>query len=107
MITQETIQSIVRVVIETYHPDKIILFGSCAHQQQQKHSDVDLLVIADHEKALPRHQRGLQTRLALPQPYVPKDILFYTHEEIEKWKDVRLSFVATVLREGVVVYEHA
>ncbi|MFH0938348.1 MAG: hypothetical protein V1899_03590 [Planctomycetota bacterium] len=33
--------------------------------------------------------------------YLPdKVIIFYTHEEVEKWKDVRLSFVATVLREG-------
>ena len=54
---------------------------------------------------MPRHKRGLHTRLALPEPDVPTDILFYTHEEVESWREVLLSFVATVLREGRVVYE--
>lgn len=105
MITQEQISHITDTIIHTYQPDKVIVFGSCAHGEQDEKSDLDIMVISDREKHLPRHKRGLQTRLALPEPDVPTDILFYTHEEVEKWKEVRLSFVATVLREGRVVYE--
>ena len=105
MITQEQIQNITDTIVRTYQPDKIIVFGSCARGEQNKKSDLDILVISDREKGLPRHKRGLQTRLALPEPDVPTDILFYTHEEVESWREVLLSFVATVLREGRVVYE--
>jgi len=105
MITPEKIRHITDTIIRTYQPDKVIVFGSCARGEQREKSDLDILVISDREKELPWHRRGLETRLALPEPDVPTDILFYTHEEVKKWKDVRLSFVSTVMREGKVVYE--
>jgi uncharacterized protein len=105
MITPDQIHRITDTIVETYHPDRIIIFGSCARDEQAGHSDLDIMVISDREKALPPYKRGLHTRLALPEPHVPKDILFYTHDEITRWKDVQLSFVATVLREGKVVYD--
>jgi uncharacterized protein len=105
MITPDQIHRIMDTIVQTYHPDRIIIFGSCARGDQADRSDLDIMVISDREKHLPTYKRGLQTRLALPESDVPKDILFYTHEEIDRWKEVRLSFVATVLREGKVVYD--
>jgi uncharacterized protein len=105
MITQEKIRHITDTIVRTYQPHKVIVFGSCARGENAESSDLDIMVISDREEHLPRYKRGLQTRLALPEPDVPTDILFYTHEEVERWKDVRLSFVARVLREGKVVYE--
>ena len=105
MITEEKIRNILEAIVRTYHPDKVIIFGSWARGEMGERSDLDLMVISDREKHLPRYKRGLKTRLALPEPEVATDILFYTHEEVERWKEVRLSFVATVLREGKVVYE--
>src|SRR6266403_5339066 len=34
-----------RVIVERFHPEKIILFGSQAYGQPNEHSDVDLLIV--------------------------------------------------------------
>lgn len=92
-------------IIRYYQPDKIILFGSCAREDATETSDVDILVISDREKDLPRSRRGLEVRLKLTDLQRPKDILFYTHADVKKWEEVPQSFVFTVLREGKVLYE--
>lgn len=93
------------IIVENYHPDKIILFGSHARGDSGKHSDVDILVISDREKDLPRYKRGLDVRVKLSEVAIPKDILFYTYDDVNRWKDVRHTFVSAVLREGSIIYE--
>lgn len=99
------IKSITECIVREYQPDKIILFGSWARGEANEKSDIDLLVISDREKRLPRYKRGLDIRLLLSQFLSPKDILFYTHEDVERWRDVPQTFISTVLREGRVLYE--
>lgn len=82
------IQQIADCIIREYQPDKIILFGSWARGNADEQSDIDLLAISDNEKELPRYKRELDVRLALNQFQSPKDILFYTHEDVERWRDV-------------------
>ncbi len=92
-------------IVQLYRPDKIILFGSRSRGDADRHSDIDLLVISDREKHLPRCKRGLEVRLQLSEFKTPKDILFYTREDVERWKSVPQAFINTVLREGDVLYE--
>jgi len=35
----------------------------------------------------------------------PKDILFYTNEDVERWRGVPHTFINTVLSEGRALYE--
>lgn len=98
------IERIRDIIVQEYQPDKIILFGSRARTDSRPDSDIDLLVLSDREKDIPRHKRGLQVRLKLAKIATPLDVLFYTHGDLDKWKNVRQSFAATVLREGVVIY---
>ena len=99
------IKLITDCIVREYQPDKIILFGSWARGRADKDSDIDLLVISDREKNLPRYKRGLDIRLLLSQFGSPKDILFYTHDDVERWRDVPQTFISTVLNEGRVLYE--
>ena len=105
VISKKQIKIVTDCIVKIYKPDKIILFGSYAMETQNAKSDLDIMVISDREKDVPRYKRDLQVRLAIPDINIPKDILFYTSEEIEKWKDVKLSFVRSVLDDGKVVYE--
>ena len=99
------LKPITECIIREYQPDKIILFGSWARGDADEQSDIDLLVISDREKKLPRYKRGLDVRLLLSRFRSPKDILFYTHEDVERWRDVPQTFIHTVLREGRLLYE--
>ncbi len=92
-------------IVKWYQPDKIILFGSRSRDDADEHSDIDLLVISDREKHLPRCQRGLDVRLQLAEFKTPKDILFYTHSDVQRWQSVPQAFINTVLNEGDVLYE--
>jgi uncharacterized protein len=105
IIDQEEIEQIKDSIVTMYEPDMIILFGSWARGDASETSDIDLLVISDREKHLPRYKRGLDVRLQLSQFKTPKDILFYTHDDVERWRNVPQAFINTVLREGQVLYE--
>ena len=45
MLKQEILEDIINRIVETVHPEKIILFGSAARGEMGPHSDVDLLII--------------------------------------------------------------
>lgn len=101
----DQIKQITEIIINDYKPDKVILFGSRARGDVRPDSDVDILVVSDKEKNMPRYKRGLQVRVKLSSILIPKDILFYTHEDFSRWRNVKQSFVSTVIREGLVLYE--
>jgi predicted nucleotidyltransferase len=93
------------IIVENYQPDSIILFGSHARGKATEKSDIDILVISDKEKQLPRYKRGLEVRIKLAEVSAPKDVLFYSRDDIDRWKGVPHTFVDTIFNEGVVLYE--
>jgi predicted nucleotidyltransferase len=104
MITDTTIKEIIGLIAEEYGPEKIILFGSYARGTADSDSDLDLLVISDKERHLPRRKRGLTLLYRLRKFHLAKDILIYTQDEVDRWKEVRTAFVSQALREGIVIY---
>ncbi len=96
-------QEMVQRILEVAQPEKIILFGSYARGDATEHSDIDILIIQHSD--LPRHKRATPIRLALLGLFPSKDIVVYTPEEVEDWKTASTSFIASVLREGRVLYE--
>lgn len=94
---------IVRRIVATVHPHKIVLFGSRARGDARANSDIDLLVIADSSE--PRHRRSRPLYGALRDIRVPIDIVVYTPDEVHEWSEVRQAFVTTAVREGKPLYE--
>ena len=105
MKLKKTIDEIRRIIINTYKPEKIILFGSIARGDFSEESDVDIVVVSDNEKDLPRVKRGLNVRIILAKIELPIDILFFTHKEIKRWINIPQSFSATLAREEKTIYE--
>jgi len=85
------------------HPDRIILFGSRARGEGGPGSDYDLLIVAP--SPLPRWRRTAAVYRLLAGLGVPKDIVWWTPEEVAEWRGVRSHFISTALREGRVLYE--
>nr|HID13700.1 nucleotidyltransferase domain-containing protein [Anaerolineae bacterium] len=103
MATSETIAEMVARIRDAIRPDKIVLFGSRAREEARPDSDFDLLIIAP--STLPRWQRTPPLYRLLAGLGVPKDIVWWTPEEVEEWRAVKSHFINTALREGKVLYE--
>ncbi len=104
MTNTETLEQITRSIVENFHPQRLILFGSRARGDERRDSDVDLLIVAPSDQ--PRWQRVVPVYRALAGLGVPKDIVWWTPEEIAEWRGVKTHFINTVLREGIVLYEN-
>ena len=106
MITQEKIDEIIKIIVSSCNPEKVLLFGSYAYGNPTKNSDLDLLVVVKKSK-LPRHKRAREIRKNLwGRVDIPKDILIYTYQEINEWKEVKETFITNIIKKGKVLYEN-
>jgi uncharacterized protein len=106
-ITDDLITQMTRKIVEAVNPRKIVLFGSQARGDAGVSSDIDVLVIEDEPFGHVRSRRKEMARLwaALSGVPVAKDILVYTFDEVERWKDSRNHVVAHALKHGRILYE--
>ena len=106
-VTEELLQQIVNRIVMEVDPEQIILFGSQARGDTHEHSDVDLIVIEADPFGNGRTKHGEMVRLynALRGVRIPTDILVYTQEDVEYWRDSLNNVLARALREGRVLYE--
>ena len=104
MVDQETLDEIIRRVVEVAAPERIILFGSAARGEMGPHSDVDLLIVKDAPNL-----RGLTGRIyqRLHGVGAPVDAVMVTPEDVRRYKDSHALVIKPALREGRVVYEAA
>jgi len=99
----DLIGDIVRRIVETAQPEKIILFGSRARGDARPNSDFDVLVIKKSSE--PSYRRDAPLYVALADLPVEVEVLVYTPEEVAEWAQVPQAFVTTATREGKTVYE--
>ena len=102
-LTDETLAEIVRRIAAVGSPERIILFGSRARGDDGPDSDLDLLIV--EESDLPRYRRAARYYRALTGTFPAKDIVVWTPDEIDSWREVRYAFITTAVREGRTLYE--
>jgi predicted nucleotidyltransferase len=96
----------VNTIVRLVDPEQIILFGSHARGDARPDSDVDFVII-EKEPYGPGRSRRLRTSAlyeALMSSGVPKDILLYSQDEVEFWRNSLNNILARVIREGKVLY---
>ena len=91
-------------LVQVFHPDKVILFGSHAWGTPTEGSDIDLYVIVPDSSERPL-QRVRRARACLEDVRVAKDILVRTRAEVDKYSMVFASLECQVLEKGRVLYE--
>jgi predicted nucleotidyltransferase len=97
------VRDIVRRIVETAQPEKVILFGSQSRGDARPNSDFDVLVIKQSDE--PRYRRAAPLYAALADVPVEVEVLVYTPEEVEEWSEVPQAFITTAVREGTTIYE--
>jgi uncharacterized protein len=103
MLTANLLTQIVQRLVESLHPEQIILFGSHAYGEPNEDSDVDLFVIVS-ESDQPRYRRSREAYRALRGISVPTDVIVVTREEVKKKVNVRSSLISRVIHDGKVLY---
>lgn len=106
-LTDDLLQQMVDAIIDEVDPEQVILFGSRARGDSMEESDVDLVVLEStpFEEERSRHAEEVRLYNALSDFRVSKDILVYSQEDAEYWRDSLNHVLARALREGKVLYE--
>ena len=104
MLDQQTLDDIIRRIVEVAQPEKIILFGSAARGEMNRHSDVDLLIVKAGADALDL-MGEIYTNLHGVGAAV--DAIVVSPQDVERYKDSHALVIKPALREGRVVYEAA
>ena len=94
-------------IVEAADPEQVILFGSRARDDAEADTDIDLVIVEAKPFGLGRDRGEEETRVwrALAKFHVPKDILVYSLDEVERWRGSLNHVLARALREGKVLYE--
>ena len=102
ILDQQTLDDIIRRIVEVAQPEKIILFGSAARGDMNRHSDVDLLIIKEGADAL---ELMGDIYMNLDGVGAAVDAVVVTPDDVERYKDSHALIVKPALQEGRVVYE--
>ncbi len=97
----EEINSIAKQLLEKYHPEKIILFGSAARGEDEI-QDIDIFVL---KKNVPHYGSDrLMELYRLIKTDAPVDYIVYKPEEAEERLSLGDPFLRKIFQEGKVLY---
>ena len=104
-ITTDAIQSYVTRLVDRFKPHTVLLFGSQAAGTSDADSDVDLLVVMDHNK--PRDvDQEIEIDRALSRPF-PLDLLVRRPADVQRRLDAHDMALTGMFKTGKRLYARA
>lgn len=103
MISRTEINRYVDRLAHRFAPERIVLFGSYARGNPREDSDVDMLVIMDHDKRKDVEQ-AIAIDVQLPRKF-PLDLIVRRPSEVKRRLAMGDMFLRTILGEGQVLHE--
>jgi predicted nucleotidyltransferase len=101
-VEQTILDEVIRRIVETAQPEKIIMFGSAARGEMGPNSDVDLLVIKSD--VVHRGQLTGDIYMNLIGAGQAVDVIVVTPEDLDRYGESIGLVYRPALREGKVVY---
>jgi len=95
-----------QVLVEQFHPEQVILFGSYAYGNPDEHSDVDLLVVKKIEKSSVSERRDILKAwrpLRWAAKSLPFELLLVSPAEHEQRLTEGGGFYASITRDGLLL----
>lgn len=105
MVSADVLEQATRRLVERFHPQRIILFGSQARGTADERSDVDLLVICPIQGR--RRDLWLEMERSLRGLRLPRDIVLLSPEQFEEDKEIPGTIARPAWLEGKVLYDSA
>jgi predicted nucleotidyltransferase len=96
-----SIQKLTDQIVNNYHPEKIILFGSAAGNSENI-NDIDLFIVKDDVPHIGAERIQQVYRMIVSD--VPVDYLIYRPSEVAERLSLGDPFVTCILKEGTVLY---
>lgn len=103
MIENTQILSLADKIVQQFHPERIILFGSYAYGTPNEDSDVDLLVVMPFEGR--RAKQAIEIRSAIRAEF-PMDLIPITPERLKYRLEIEDFFLREIVEKGKVLYEN-
>ena len=100
-VSQGVLDEIVRRIVETAEPEKIILFGSTARGDARPDSDLDFLVV---KAGAHRRKLGVKIRRSLYGVGAAIDVFVATPEDLERYGNSHALVYRPALTEGLVLF---
>lgn len=102
---EDHLARITAALVGAFAPERIILFGSFARGDQNRASDVDLVVIAPTELPFVERIGKALERCYAASDLVPVEVLVYTRQEWVRMLQAGNSFAMLVEREGRALHD--
>jgi predicted nucleotidyltransferase len=104
-LKETTLNELVRRIVETVHPRRILLFGSAARGQMGPNSDIDILVVMPD--GVHRRRTAQDIYRGLLGMGIAKDVVVVTESDIREYSDNPSMVLFPALREGRELYRAA
>jgi predicted nucleotidyltransferase len=102
MVEVDNIVELAERIVQQFHPERIILFGSYAYGRPTADSDVDLLVILPFEGHPARKAAEIRTSI---RALFPMDLLVRTPQQVQRRVEQGDFFMREIMEKGKVLYE--
>lgn len=102
---ERIIERMAREIVETFHPQAVILFGSHGRRDAGADSDADFLVVMDVTGT--RRDAANAIRRSLRNREIPVDVVVVTPEQFERDRRTVGTLVRPAVLEGRVLYSRA
>lgn len=106
MVTEMALRLATERLVEQFHPQRVILFGSQVRGTADARSDVDLLVVCPI-KPEPASRRALMVAMdrTLRGLGFATDVVVLTPEEFERDRQIPGTVARPAWQEGTILYE--
>ena len=102
LLAQEKKDDLVKRIVDTAHPLRIILFGSVARGTEDPESDIDVMVVVPD--GVHRLKTAQAIEVALSGFRLDVDVVVATPSDLEKYGDTPGYVYRKVLRDGIDLY---
>ena len=102
MVALGDIRNVVQKIVQSFRPERVVLFGSFARQTAGHDSDVDLLVVVPHEGSAAKC--AAEIRQAVDFGF-PCDLLVRSPQKVAERLRMGDPFIKEIFANGKILYE--